>query len=153
MAKLRDDVDSDFVIVIDTREQEPYRFAGENVIFNKLESGDYSVKGFEDKIAIERKSHGDFLHSITHRRTQFMNEMARMKPYKVKVIVIETDYFMLEKGAYQYAHVNPEATIGSIVKIVTDFGVSVMTLSNRKSSESFTLKMLKRAFMVMRGIK
>ena len=45
----------DFRIVIDSREKEPYTFACE-VQKAKLEAGDYSVQGFEQHVAVERKS-------------------------------------------------------------------------------------------------
>lgn len=48
-------------IIVDTREQKPYDFgfftrADDTVVNRKLDYGDYSLEGLEDKIAIERKA-------------------------------------------------------------------------------------------------
>jgi ERCC4-type nuclease len=48
-------------IIVDTREQKPYTFrffadANTKVVNRKLQYGDYSIEGLEDKIAIERKA-------------------------------------------------------------------------------------------------
>ena len=42
------------IIAIDTREQRPYRFVWSEI--KTLTTGDYSVIGLEDRVAIERKS-------------------------------------------------------------------------------------------------
>ena len=44
-------------IIIDTREQNPYTFEKYNVTIERavLPVGDYSLPGFEDHVAIERK--------------------------------------------------------------------------------------------------
>ena len=45
------------VIIIDSREQIPYEFEGSQV--GTLKSGDYSLDGFQDRVAVERKSKAD----------------------------------------------------------------------------------------------
>ena len=49
----------DFTVIKDTREQNGYYFSKFNtcagMIEHKLDTGDYSIQGFEDKICIERK--------------------------------------------------------------------------------------------------
>ncbi len=51
-------------LVVDNREQVPYRFEAEqyqpvSIETNNLTTGDYSLQGFESYIAIERKSLAD----------------------------------------------------------------------------------------------
>ncbi|MBU1067433.1 hypothetical protein KKE60_06570, partial [Patescibacteria group bacterium] len=144
---------NDFVIVVDTRESSPYRFKGEKLIHKKLDTGDYSVKGFEDRISIERKTHGDFLGSITRGRKRFLAEMLRMNTYAIKAVVIEAEFGLISRGAYPYAKVNPEAAIGTMIKIIVDFGIPVVTAVNRAKSEEFVLRMLRRSYLKMRGLK
>lgn len=56
--------------------------AGEPVVvptvIKGLGSGDYSIDGFEDKIAVERKSLGDLYGSVTWGRERFEREIQRM---------------------------------------------------------------------------
>ena len=53
-------------IVIDTREQAPFPFSGEQyrgteTAFGTLDTGDYSLAGLTDKVAVERKSLPDLV--------------------------------------------------------------------------------------------
>lgn len=142
----------DFVVAIDTRESAPYKFKGENIIFKKLDVGDYSVKGFENEISIERKTHGDFLGSITHRHKQFMNRMNVMSGYRIKAVVIEASSEAVFKGWHPHAKVSPQTVVANVVKLV-GLGIPVQFMNSRKASEEFTLKVLKQAFLMMRNVK
>ena len=67
------------VVVVDTREREGFAydfarfaqwFAG--VERAKLPAGDYSIKGMEGRLAIERKSLADLVNSVIGGRTRFL---------------------------------------------------------------------------------
>ncbi len=47
-------IENGFTIVIDSREQRPYQFPG--AVVKTLPTGDYSIVGLTDRVAIERKS-------------------------------------------------------------------------------------------------
>lgn len=95
---------SQIEIVVDSREQAPYRFTG--IIDDKtgleivvplrhygLKSGDYSIAGLEDVVAVERKSLKDFYQSISSERERFEREIARLnESYRYALVVIEGDY-------------------------------------------------------------
>lgn len=66
--------------IVDTREQLPYTFDGfKNLIADTknpaLKTGDYSVTGFEDCIALERKTLADIVGSLMNGRERFLKEM------------------------------------------------------------------------------
>ncbi len=68
-------------IIIDTREQRPYSFETAT-ISRKLDIGDYSLSGFENDFAIERKTLDDFIacminKSNSNNRDRFERELAR----------------------------------------------------------------------------
>ena len=71
-----------FTIVCDSREQIPYAFDGMMMVVptvvKGLASGDYSIKGMEDRIAIERKSLDDLYGSVTWGRDRFEREIERL---------------------------------------------------------------------------
>jgi len=55
------------IILIDTREKLPFQFGRDlKTVRTKLEVGDYSLKGLEHAVAVERKSLDDFIHSTIH---------------------------------------------------------------------------------------
>ncbi|MEN6507138.1 MAG: ERCC4 domain-containing protein [Planctomycetaceae bacterium] len=87
-----------FTIIVDTREQLPYTFddmqeAGREIIVPVirlgLESGDYSLEGFQDKIAIERKSLQDLYGTLGAGRERFEREFERLAKMDFAAVVIE----------------------------------------------------------------
>ena len=63
-------------IIVDTRETTPL-FECPPSIKGTLHNGDYSLRGFEDVIAIERKSISDLLGSVGQRRKHFLMQVRR----------------------------------------------------------------------------
>jgi len=81
------------VILVDTREQNPFdfsRFEGWFAGIEKrvLELGDYSVAGLEDHCVVERKDLADLVHSLTTERSVFVNRLRRMSRYPHRLLVI-----------------------------------------------------------------
>ena len=59
-------IPEDFILVIDSNESDdplflPHPPKGLTMIMRKLETADYSIKGFEDKVGVERKKIPDLL--------------------------------------------------------------------------------------------
>ncbi|HRR45284.1 MAG TPA: ERCC4 domain-containing protein [Mesotoga sp.] len=78
-----------FVLIVDTREQAPLFDVCEWCVRKALKQGDYSVVGFEDKVAIERKNMADLLSSLGSDRKRFEKELERLEGYEWKGLVIE----------------------------------------------------------------
>ena len=87
-----------FTIIKDTREQEGYTFEPSKsryhtcngMITKKLDTGDYSIEGLEDKLCIERKaSVVEFANNIGHDTVRFTKEIERMKTFPFKFIILE----------------------------------------------------------------
>lgn len=77
-----------FNIIIDTREQKPWAFAGCDTINRKLDTGDYSIDGLEHLLCIERKnSVSEIANNISESR--FKAEILRMQDYLYKFILLE----------------------------------------------------------------
>jgi len=83
-----------FTVIKDTREQDGYHFSKFNtcdgMIEQKLDTGDYSIAGLEDKICIERKGCVEELAiNLGQKKHAFLNEIARMASFPHKYIVLE----------------------------------------------------------------
>ena len=83
-----------FTVIRDTREQEGYYFteygACEGMIDQKLDTGDYSIQGMEDKICIERKGCVEELAiNLGQKKHTFLKEIDRMKEFPHKFIILE----------------------------------------------------------------
>lgn len=83
-----------FTVIKDTREQEGYHFSSFNacagMIEHKLDTGDYTIKGLEDKICVERKGCVEELAvNLGQKKYAFLDEIERMKPFPHKFLVLE----------------------------------------------------------------
>ena len=76
---------TDFTIIIDTREQQPWTFNNHTVANRKLDTGDYSIEGLENILCIERKkSASEFANNIVESR--FKDVLMRMNQLKYSFI-------------------------------------------------------------------
>ena len=93
---------SPFTVVIDGREKAAWRFTGLRAdakdggrelvvptVWDHLETGDYSVQGFESKVCAERKSLQDLYGTLSAHRDRFARELERMTEFDQAAIVIE----------------------------------------------------------------
>jgi ERCC4-type nuclease len=75
-------------IVIDTREQQPWEFSRCVTASKKLDTGDYSLEGYEHLLCIERKkSVGEIANNIVEKR--FKDVIDRMTNYKYAFFIME----------------------------------------------------------------
>lgn len=137
---------SDFRIIIDTREQEPYAFACDSVR-RKLGAGDYSVDGLEQLVAVERKSLADFTKTVLHDFPRFAAELDRLANMPHTCIVVEADLDRVLRG--QAADVLrgacPDSVLGAAVHIQTRFSVPVLWCGSRQAACAFTDAFLRMA--------
>jgi ERCC4-type nuclease len=115
-----------FVLVQDTREQRPL-FAripkGLTVCSTTLTRGDYSVKGFEDKICFERKSM-DLWPYCSSEREKTVKKMLQFKSMEFVGLIIE----LKEHEIYQfqqYSRVHPEVIRGALISFAVRYGVHI----------------------------
>lgn len=82
-------------LIIDTREQDPLPFrSGSNteIVIKKLDVGDYSIEGFEDKISIERKSLSDLFGTLGSGHKRWKKELERAKDLEYFGLFVEGTY-------------------------------------------------------------
>ncbi len=66
------------------------------ITFRALHTGDYSIKGYEDVIALERKSLQDMVGSLMNGRSRFLAEMERLAQFPYKCLCIESSRTVLK---------------------------------------------------------
>lgn len=77
-----------FIVVIDTREQMPWEFGFHTTSKRKLDTGDYSIEGLEDVLAIERKrSVSEIANNLSESRLKDVLE--RLSKIKHSFILLE----------------------------------------------------------------
>ncbi len=135
-------------VIVDTREQQPYHFKKEKyiqTIKQKLDAGDYSLKGSTDKIIIERKTLNDLFGIIGNGRERFKRELQHLKDNcEFPILLIEgniSDIF--DKYALPYeSKIHPNSVIGSLISWSVKFGIQIIFAGNRIRAELIAAKYL-----------
>ena len=140
-----------FTIVIDTREQRPYKFDHPTPVAG-LKTGDYSILGYENKICIERKSKEDAYGTIGAGRHRFERELERMVWYDYAAIVIESTL----KGFLSpptYSGLHPNSAINSLVSWSVRYNVHVFFCGSRRYASALTFRILEKYWKYQQRLK
>ena len=134
------------VIVVDTREQNPFSFARFDGWFSgvekrALEIGDYSVAGLEDSCAIERKDLGDLVRSFTAERPVFVDRLRRMSAYPDRLLVI-TAALSQVKSRYEHSPANPNQITQSLVATLAGLRVPFLCVETHELGEEIVASYL-----------
>ena len=111
-------------IVIDNREQMPFVFTGSPTRPGTLDTGDYSVAGLEHLVAVERKSLDDLLACCGRERDRFKRELQRLRAYRFRLLVVETDVATLAAGGWR-SKLKPSHVLGSLAAWTAQYGLPV----------------------------
>ncbi|MFA5129271.1 MAG: ERCC4 domain-containing protein [Patescibacteria group bacterium] len=106
---------NNLVAIIDTREQAPLDLGKYGLVVERrtLAWGDYSIRGLERIVTIERKSIDDFTACCGNERSRFEREILALRGYPVKAIVCEFKFSDILAHNYR-SKITPESVIGSI---------------------------------------
>ncbi len=128
-----------FRIIVDTREKAEYSFTC-SVVRRKLDAGDYSVEGFESRLAVERKSLADFVHTVIHDFHRFAAELDKLSQMEAACVVIEADLDQVLRGLHADAlrSVSPQSLLGAAVFISLHWRVPFYWCGSRQAACAFT---------------
>ncbi|QEF99752.1 hypothetical protein Mal15_38180 [Stieleria maiorica] len=129
--------------IIDTREQMPLVLPGLRTEPATLPTGDYSVKGLESVIAIERKSLPDLLACVGRERERFEREIDRLRAYPVRALVVEADWSDIERGDWR-SKITPKQAGASLVSWQVK-GLPCILAGTPKRAGQLVASMLRRA--------
>jgi DNA excision repair protein ERCC-4 len=101
-------------ILVDTREQEPLVFQHLESVRGTLITGDYSVVGMTELIAIERKTVQDLVGCcVGDNRDRFQRELHRLRGYRFKRLLIVGSRGEIEMQRY-VSRISPKSVLGSL---------------------------------------
>lgn len=119
-----------FTVVIDTREQLPWAFdtipadahqggagAGYIVVPKVVEAlgaGDYSIVGYETRVAVERKSLADCFSTIGQGRDRFERELARLAGMDFAAVIVEEELSTILTNPPAYSQLSPKTITRSV---------------------------------------
>lgn len=129
-----------FTAIIDTREQTPSDLGDIPFERGTLCTGDYSIKGLEKFVRIERKSLQDLVQCVGRERDRFEREITRLKGFPHKAIIVESDYSKIHYGMWR-GQISPKQVLGSIARWQLE-GIPVVVCGERPLSCQMLQRML-----------
>jgi DNA excision repair protein ERCC-4 len=133
-------------IIQDSREQAPYSFASFPDVaceVGTLDTGDYSLSGFTDRIALERKSLDDLIGCLSQGRQRFEKELSRARNFELFAVVLETSLSNLTNGYYR-SGMKSQAVIQSIAAFSVRYRVPFLFCGNRAGGELMVYSLLSK---------
>lgn len=142
------------IIIVDTREQQPWSFEYHTTSRSKLDTGDYSIQGLENKLCIERKKTvNEFANNIIEKR--YKDWTKRMSKYKYKFLILE---FSLSE-IYKYPHnsnipkylidqikISPKFIIKNIIELQIYYDIKVLFCESSDYAEKLALSIINKVY-------
>lgn len=152
-------MDSPFTVLVDTREQAPYRFQnlqsnvdrGNKLILVPIErvalpTGDYSILGLHHKVAVERKEKGDLFHCMGKDRSRFEKQVERLNEIESGFLVTECNIASILAG-HPNSQMNPRAIVRTIISWQFKYPrVHWWLMPTRARAEAITYRILEKAW-------
>lgn len=144
-----------FTILIDQRENLPFRFFGiksdanqgyrELAVATKpahLTTGDYTIEGYQSLVCVERKSLDDIYGTIGQRRELFEAEHDRMAGLSAACVVIEADWDTILNKPPLMSKLNPKVIWRTAISWSIRYGVPWYAMPHRAAAELWTFRFL-----------
>lgn len=147
-------IDTNFTIIIDTREQKPWTFETQASASHKLDTGDYSIEGLENLLAIERKRNvAEVANNITEKR--FKDVIERLKNIKHSFILLEFDLedvmkypigSDIPKRLWDKIRISPSFIVKHLLDLQLEHNIKVMFCGNSINAEKIALSIMRRIY-------
>ncbi len=131
---------SQVVAIIDTREQNPLCLDPLQTEQGTLPTGDYTLKGLEHHVCIERKSLDDLLGCVGRDRDCFERELHRMLAYQVRCLLVESTWAEIEMGQWR-SKVTSSQALGSLIGWAA-MGIQVAMIGTHERAGQFASRLL-----------
>jgi len=147
------------LLVVDTREPkgkgwEPYLTLP--FIRGTIKTGDLSIAGLEQHIAIERKTLGDLVTCLSHHRPRFEEELRRAQGLDYFAVVCEGFFGDLAKGKY-HSNMTTASAWESVAALMARYKVPFLmagdTPTAAKLAQSLLLKRLREHIRLSDAVK
>ena len=150
-----------FTVLIDTREQLPWDFAGIKadaaqggpaggnlvvpVAGGTLGAGDYSIHGHGGRVAVERKSLADLFGTIGQGRDRFERELERLNGLEFAAVIVEAELSEAKLNPPSYSQVQFKTVTRSAIAWQQRFkGVHWCWLPGRYAAMVWAYRVLER---------
>lgn len=135
-------------IVIDTREQKPFKFKEHNTVVQKLNFGDYALVGKENGVVVERKNLNDLIGTFVSGFVRVKKEFNRAKENGAYLIVVCDESlstamnFHLIPQIKRYTKLKPEILFHNIRQLIQEYNFQFVFCDGVKKATEITEKIL-----------
>jgi len=122
------------IVLIDTREKEPFYFKEfhnwiEYSRSEKLKVGDYTIEGMESLLILERKSLTDLVSTLIHERERFFRQCEQMTKFRWRALLVEASYEDIKSPYDEYSNAHPNAVSGTLDALEAKYDIPVIYTS------------------------
>jgi hypothetical protein len=143
-----------FTIIVDTREQIPWEFGFHNTAKKKLDTGDYSIEGFENILAIERKkSVSEIATNLSESRFKdVLERLSKIKhPYMVFEFSLEEVYSFpvgsdIPKKLWDKLKISGNYIVKRLIEIQLEYNIQIVFCDDADNAEKFSSSIMKRIY-------
>lgn len=143
-----------FTIIIDTREQIPWEFGYHNTSKMKLDTGDYSIQGYENIIAIERKKSVSEL-ATNLSESRFVDVLQRLSQIKHPYMIFEFDIDEvykfpvgsdIPKRLWDKLRISGNYIVKRLIEIQLEYNIQIVFCGDPSNAERYTVSLMKRIY-------
>jgi len=145
-------INNDFTIIVDTREQKPWSFQYQATANIKLDTGDYSIDGYQNVLAIERKRNvAEFANNITEKR--FKDVVDRLSKIKHSYMLFEFDMndvmrypigSDIPKRLWDKIRISPSFIVKNIIDLQVENNIKIIFCGNSTNAEKVALSIMRK---------
>lgn len=148
---------SKFTIIRDSREKKgkgwSFRASSNcrGMRVEKLDVGDYTVRGLEDTLVIERKTIGDLWNTLGRQDNyqRFLREWERAASHKIKYLVIEGNLSQIDNG-YRYSKVPSNNIHAKLISLQVKHNVHVIFAGDSKRAQKYSRRLMSKIYRYSR---
>jgi len=143
MKKKEEKLIEQFQVVVDSREQKPYRF--KNSIISALPYGDYTIfyknKNYINRICVERKSNVSELFAFSGRhRERFERELKKLSEIEYPILLLEMD-FMDIVNEQPPGILLASVVYGTLISFMVKYNIHIYFVHNRVNARAVLYKL------------
>lgn len=129
-------------IIVDSREKNPWSLTGFDTIRGTLHAGDYSLEGYESRVAVERKSKEDAWGCVGGNRRRFVDCLERLAGLDRAAIVIECSLSEFAVKPPYVKRVTAATAVGSYISWSARYRLPIFWADNRHYAERVAVRFL-----------
>jgi ERCC4-type nuclease len=143
-----------FTIVVDTREQTPWEFGFHNTAKRKLDTGDYSMEGFESLFTIERKrSVSEIANNLSESRFKDVLERLGQIPHSFMIMEFSLDEVYqfpvgsdVPKKMWDKLRISGNYIMKCLLEAQLNYNIHILFCDDAENAERVAVSLMKRIY-------